>query len=242
MKLSISPLLAVSLALAPYAEGRSQPHAAPPSITIDSSSTAADGTVTLKITLTVPPQAPQPPPTPLSISSLTLDPQTVFQGQGATGTVTLERSPGQPVQIAIAALDTRSPLVVPAAVTIQPGQTRGTFAIGTAAAPNTDFWYTVAVSLNGQSKAASLLVRSNAPHPTPGPQSGPPRIRSLQQGRLTGENFGTLPGSLWIEGTPTLPLSWGDTLITWSADSVPLWAGIRRSDGAEYAAMVPSRD
>ncbi len=213
--------------------------AAPLQVPINSQVIGPDGTVylltgTLSLTVTPPAPAPVPSPAPspdpLSIVALTVNPSSVLQGAGSTGTVTLNRSPLAAVQIPITVLDKGITVVSP--VTIQPGQTSGTFAIGTSTAPNVTFWYSLVAAYNGQSRLVSMLVRAvPVPVPVPGPA---PVVTGITQGdgspipatgivvgstvAIQGTSFGlevngTQIGHVRWNGLEWGKISWSDTRI-----------------------------
>lgn len=219
--IALPGLVAIGLLAAPKPKA-----AAPVQIPITGQAQDAAGNrYTLSGALTLTTDTPLPTPDPVSIVSLTVSPQTVTAGQGTTGTVTLNRAPLQPVQIALKALD--KGLTLDPALTINVGQTAGTFAIGTPAAQTTAYWYSLQATYNGQSKSGSLLVMPNAtPAPVPVPGSPSPRVEALtapdgtplvlpgapgQRVRVVGEGFGAEAGELWWNGAPMQIGSWSDT-------------------------------
>jgi hypothetical protein len=233
------------------------------SVPINSKAQAADGstyTLTGTLSLQIDAPAPIPTPDPLAISSVTVDPGTVFQGAGATGTITLNRAPAQPVQVPVVA-DNKL-VTVASPVTINTGQSSGTFAIGTGALANADLWLTLTASYNGQSKAASLLVRANpiptptpTPTPTPGPggvtvtgytdASGAPLISGSpgQAILIHGRGFGSTPGIVQWNGTQATVTAWSDTQIAVTLPVVvPGPAAqsvlVARPDGGYYTGMI----
>lgn len=244
-------LVAVGLVAAPKPKA-----AAPVQIPITGQAQDAAGnryTLSGTVTLTSDSPLPTPTPDPVSIVSLTVKPASVLAGQASTGTITLNRAPLVPVQIAVKSLDRG--LTVAESVTINPGQASGTFAIGTPAAQSVAFWFSLSATYNGQSKAASLLVQpAGTPTPTPTPTPEPPlpvEPASPMVDRVTsdgmtltvkGIGLGTAPGSLWWNGYPVPVTRWSDTEasgpILWPSGAAPDWWGVQTAAGGLNASLA----
>jgi hypothetical protein len=107
--------------------------------------------------------APAPPPSP-TLSSLTLNPTSVFGGNSSTGTVTL--SGAAPAGGATVALSSSNTAVaqVPSSVTVAAGATTTTFTVSTSAvAASTTA--TISATNSGATRSASLTVTPAAPPP-----------------------------------------------------------------------------
>lgn len=247
----------IPLAAARPVKPRAPSAAAPIQVPVNTSWLGADGaTYTLSGTLTLQAGTVTPPPDPVGITGLSVVPGSVLQGTPSVGTITLNRAPVQPIQVPVA-VDSLG-LTISSPVAINPGQTTVTFPIGTAAAGNRDFWYTLQASYNG-SKQASLLVRANGITPPPPPGAGDPSMTTFLNGdgspiigplvygqevRILGSAFGATPGKVFWQGaTLTQILSWSDTIIRVKLP-VPVFTGatqfgLQRSDGVRVEAMVP---
>lgn len=95
--------------------------------------------------------------TATSVSGLTMNPTSIFGGQGATGTVTLNGPAGaQGTAVALSGGD--SSISFPTSVTVAAGATSATFAITSSVVPvNTT--ETITATLNSVAKAASLTLK-----------------------------------------------------------------------------------
>lgn len=205
-------------------------------------------TYTMSVTLN---QPPPPPPDPLTISAVTIVPNTLSAGQGATGTVLLSRSPGQTVQVVLTA---EKGLTADPAVTIQPGQTSGTFSVKSSGSP-AGVWLSVIASYNGQSKLASVFVQAT-PQPPP-PTAGPPVISGIlnpdgrpltlpqwgQEVRIEGMGFGASTGTVRWQGGSVPVTLWSDSEVRVRLP-LPTISGaqefsVMRPDGLASDAMVP---
>ena len=160
-------------------------------VPVDQTVTGASGRtyrVQFNIQITVTEPSVVPPVPPLSISSFAVAPNTVAAGAASTGTILLNRAPEQPVQVTVKADSTA--LTIPATVSFATGQTTGTFAIGTPKTQAADYWYSLAVGYNGQSRSASLLVKSSV--------VPPPAVLSMTNFQFLGANPLPAPGATTV--------------------------------------------
>jgi hypothetical protein len=124
---------------------------------INASYGGATKSAALTATPAPPPPPPPPPPAP-TLSSLALNPVSVFGGAKSIGTVTL--SGPAPTGGAVVALASTRPSAasVPPTVTVPEGKSTASFTVSTAATPR-QLSVTVSASLAGVKKTATLTVR-----------------------------------------------------------------------------------
>lgn len=104
-------------------------------------------------------------PTTVDLDALSISPGSVYETNGATGTVSLNgAAPAGGASVAISQIGGPAILSLPGSVSVGAGATSANFAIGTGASGSTSVNTTVQASYNGVNRAASLTVMPIVPN------------------------------------------------------------------------------
>lgn len=172
-----------------------------------------------EISVTVTPATQEPPQPPaLTVSALTLNPNSVVGGNSVQGTVTLSAAAPAATVINLASSSTRA--TVPASITIFAGASSGTFTIGTTSVTTTGT-ATISATLNGVTRSATLTIDPAATTPPP----------STDTVSITRAEYDSDKRALRVEATSTRSTA---TLQVFVSSTGQLIGTLSNSGGGQY--------